>query len=251
MSILIFILGILIGSFLNVSIYRMPRDKSIVFPPSHCPQCGTPLKWINLIPIISYLIQRGSCGYCGEGISPHYPIVELVNGILYIILYNKFGLGLDFIFYSLIFSALIVIFFIDLEHQIIPNRLNLFIFLTSLLFKTLLCSFYNRPFELLNSLLGLIVSGGIFLLIILLSRGGMGGGDMKLIGVLGFILGLEKIVLTILISFILGAFISIILLLLKIKDRKDPIAFGPFICLAFMVTVFWGNKILAFYFNLL
>ena len=247
MSILIFLLGTIIGSFLNVCIYRIPKGQSIVYPPSHCANCSTPLKWYNLIPILSFIFQKGKCRYCGEKISLQYPIVEFFNGVLYLMLYNKFGLNLGFIFYSIIFSILIIIFFIDLYHQIIPNGLNISILVLGIIYKFLQFILYNKTPDLINSLLGLIVSSGVFLLIIIISKGGMGGGDMKLIGVLGFIMGLKKIALTIFLSFIIGAIISIFLLLFKIKGRKDPIPFGPFICLAFMIVVFWGDGLLLWY----
>ena len=247
MYIIIFLLGVIIGSFLNVCIYRIPKGESIIFPSSHCTSCGTPLKWYDLIPIISFIIQRGKCRYCGEKISLQYPIVEFLNGILYLILYYNFGFNLDFIFYGIIFSILIVIFFIDLYYQIIPNGLNILILISSITYKLLQFILYNIQLDLINSLLGLIVSSGLFLLIIIISKGGIGGGDMKLIGVLGFILGVKKIILTIFLSFVLGAIISILLLLFKIKGMKDPIPFGPFICIAFIITIFWGDNLLLWY----
>ncbi len=113
MSILIFLLGTIIGSFLNVCIYRIPKGQSVVYPPSNCPNCGTPLKWYNLIPILSFVVQRGKCRYCGgEKISLRYPIVEFSNGLFYLLLYNKIGLSIDFIFYSIILSILLIIFFL-------------------------------------------------------------------------------------------------------------------------------------------
>lgn len=249
MSILIFFLGTVIGSFLNVCIYRIPKRQSVVYPPSNCPSCGTPLKWHNLIPILSFVIQRGKCSYCGKKISLQYPIVELSNSLLYLLLYNKFGLSIDFIFYSTIASILLIIFFIDLYHQIIPNSLNILILITAIIYKTIQYILYDISPNLTNSLLGIIISSGVFLLIIIISKGGMGGGDMKLIGGLGFILGLKNIALTIFLSFCLGAIISILLLLFKIKGRKDPIPFGPFISLAFMMVIFWGDGILLWYIN--
>lgn len=247
MYIIIFLLGVIIGSFLNVCIYRIPKGESIIFPSSHCTSCGTPLKWYDLIPIISFIIQKGKCRYCGEKISLQYPIVEFLNGILYLILYYNFDFNLDFIFYGIIFSILIVIFFIDLYYQIIPNGLNILILISSITYKLLQFILYDMPLNLINSLLGLIVSSGLFLLIIIISKGGIGGGDLKLIGGLGFILGAEKIVLTIFLSFVLGAIISILLLLFKIKGMKDPIPFGPFICIASIITIFWGDNLLLWY----
>ena len=247
MFIFIFILGTIIGSFLNVCIYRIPRGESIAYPSSHCPKCSTPLQWYDLVPILSYILQRGKCRYCRETISLQYPMVEFLNGILYFILYYKFGLTMDFVFYAIIFSILIVISFIDLHHQIIPDSLNILILIIAIIYKTLQFTLYGVSLNLIKSLLGLIIPSIVFLLIIIISKGGMGGGDMKLIGVLGFILGLKKIALTMFLSFIFGAIISIFLLLFKIKGRKDPIPFGPFISLAFITVVFWGENIISWY----
>ncbi|WP_077367729.1 prepilin peptidase [Anaerosalibacter sp. Marseille-P3206] len=249
MSILIFIIGTIIGSFLNVCIYRIPRKKSVVFPSSHCTSCGTPLKWYNLIPIFSYIYQRAKCSYCGEKISLQYPTVELLNGFIYLLLYYSFGLSIDFIFYSIIFSILLVISFIDFKFQIIPDSLNILILIFAIIFKILQYTLYDISPNIFNSILGLIISGGLFLLIAILSKGGMGGGDIKLIGVLGFILGIKFSLLNIFLSFILGAIISIFLLLFKIKGRKDPIPFGPFICIAFMIVTICGENIIFWYLN--
>lgn len=251
MSILIFILGTIIGSFLNVCIYRIPREDSIVFPPSHCTSCSIPLKWYNLIPLLSYVFQGGKCSNCGEKISLQYPIVEMLNGFIYLLLYYFFRLNIDFIFYSIIFSILLVISFIDFKFQIIPDSFNIFILVFAIIYKILQLILYGISPNIINSILGLIISGGLFLLIAILSKGGMGGGDIKLIGVLGFILGIKFSLLNIFLSFILGAIISIFLLLFKIKGRKDPIPFGPFICIAFMIVVLSGEKIIYWYFRLI
>lgn len=250
MCILIVIIGIVIGSFLNVCIYRIPNGQSIVYPSSRCPSCSAPLKWQNLIPIFSFLLQGGRCKYCEKEISPQYPITESLNGLLYIALYNKFGLSLDFIFYGIIFSVLIVIGFIDFKYMIIPPSLNILSLILGTAHKVLKNVIYGMPLEIINSLIALIIPSGIFLLTILVSKGGMGGGDMKLIGVLGFILGLKKIALAMFLSFIFGAIISLILLSLKIKSKKDPIPFAPFISLAFMITVLWGDQLILWYINL-
>jgi leader peptidase (prepilin peptidase)/N-methyltransferase len=139
MYILTFIFGSVIGSFLNVCIYRIPRDESIVYPSSHCPKCNTPLKWYNLIPILSFLFQKGKCRYCGESISPQYPIVELLNGFLYTIIFYFYGATIDFAFYSLLLSILVIISFIDCYHQIIPDTLVAIVFILTISYKLLLC----------------------------------------------------------------------------------------------------------------
>ena len=250
MTILISLYGLLIGSFLNVCIYRMPRDKSIAFPPSHCPNCNTNLKWYNLIPVLSFMVQRGKCGYCREKISLQYPIVELLNAITYLFIYLKFGLTLEFFFYAIIFSILIIIALIDLKEMIISDVLVVLILGITTIYKILSYILYNKSPQLLNSIGGLVLSSLLFGIIILISQGGMGGGDLTLIGSLGFILGTKKIFLTIFLSFILGAIISVFLLITKIKGRKDPIPFGPFIILGFFIAVFWGEGLISWYWNL-
>lgn len=251
MTILIFIYGLIIGSFLNVCIYRIPRNESIVFPGSHCPKCNHKLKWYDNIPLFSYLILRGRCRYCKADILKQYPLVEALNAIIYIIMYLKFGFNIDFIFYALISSVLIVITFIDLNEMIIPDILVVIILILSILYKGFNYFIYGISLSLFSSLSGLLLAGGIFLAIVLLSKGGMGGGDVTLIASLGFVLGTKYILLNIFLSFILGAIISIFLLVTKIKGRKDPIPFGPFIILGFYITVLWGNSIVNMYFDLL
>lgn len=250
MAFLIIIYGLIIGSFLNVCIYRIPKAESIAWPGSHCPKCSDKLSWYDNIPLFSWIFLGGRCRYCKEPISKQYPIVEALNAILYIIMYLKFGLSLDFIFYSLISSLLLVITFIDLHEMIIPDILVVVIFILSILHKIIMYFMGNSP-EILNSVLGLFLAGGLFLAIVLLSRGGMGGGDVTLIGALGFVIGWRKILLTIFLSFILGSIISIFLLATKIKTRKDPIPFGPFIILGFFLTVLWGQAIIDWYFRIL
>lgn len=247
MYILTFIFGSVIGSFLNVCIYRIPREESIAYPSSHCPKCNTPLKWYNLIPVLSFLFQKGKCRYCGESISPQYPIVELLNGFLYTIIFYFYGATIDFAFYSLLLSILVIISFIDCYHQIIPDTLVAIVFILTISYKLLLFILYKIPFNLKYNMLALLLGGGLFLLIALVSKGGMGGGDIKLISVLGFILGLKKTILNILLSFIIGAVFSVILLLLKKKGKKDPIPFGPFINIAFCITIFFGDCIINWY----
>lgn len=249
MKVVIFIYGLLIGSFLNVCIYRIPRNESIAFPSSHCPKCGISLSWYDNIPLLSFMVLQGKCRYCKASIAKQYPIVEFLNAIIYLIFYDFYGLSLEFIFYITIASILIIITFIDLKEMIIPDILVIIIFILSVLYKLLNYFVYGVPLEILNSLGGFILAGGIFLVIVILSKGGMGGGDVTLISSLGFILGIKYVLLNIFLSFILGAIISIILLISGIKSRKDPIPFGPFIVAASFITVLWGEGILKWYFK--
>lgn len=251
MTLLIFIYGLIIGSFLNVCIYRIPRGESIAWPGSHCPACSHDLKWYDNIPLFSYLMLRGKCRYCKTTISPQYPLVESLNAFAYIIIYLKFGFEVDFIFYSLMSSVLVAIIFIDLKEMIIPDSLVLSVLVMSIIHKAVNYFLYGISPELIGSILGLLLAGGLFLAIVIVSGGGMGGGDVTLIGALGFVLGVKFIVLNIFLSFMLGAIISIFLLAAKIKTRKDPIPFGPFIVLGFFITVLWGRDIINWYINLL
>ncbi|SHH30520.1 type 4 prepilin peptidase 1 . Aspartic peptidase. MEROPS family A24A [Caloranaerobacter azorensis DSM 13643] len=241
----IFITGLIIGSFLNVCIYRIPKGESIVYPPSHCTNCNTRLKAIDLIPVFSYLLNKGRCRYCGERISLQYPFIEIFNGLICLLLFYKFGLSFNLIKYLFLTSLLIVISVIDYKHQIIPNSILLFGFFTILIFKLL---YYSKA-ELLNSILGLLIGGLIFSIIVIVSRGGMGGGDIRLIALLGFFFGWKHLLLLMLLSFVIGAFFSIMLLLLKIKSMKDFIPFGPFISIAAIITIFYGDTLISYYIN--
>jgi len=251
MTLLIFIYGLIIGSFLNVLIYRIPRNESIAWPGSHCPVCSHSLKWYDNIPLFSYLVLKGKCRYCKTKISKQYPLVESLNAVVYIIMYIKFGFGIDFIFYSLMSSVLVAIIFIDLKEMIIPDSLVLSILVLSIIHKACNYFLYGISPDLMVSFLGLLLAVGLFLAIVIVSRGGMGGGDVTLVGALGFVLGVKYILLNIFLSFILGAIISIVLLAAKIKTRKDPIPFGPFIVLGFFITSLWGQDIINWYFTLL
>jgi leader peptidase (prepilin peptidase)/N-methyltransferase len=251
MTIIVFIFGLIIGSFLNVCIYRIPRNESIAWPGSHCPKCSHELKWYDNIPLLSYILLRGKCRYCEGVISIQYPLVEFLNAIIYNIVYLRFGFGADFIFYSLMFSILLAIVFIDIKEMIIPDNLVMAILVLSVIHKGASYFLYGISPQLISSVLGLLIAGGLFAAIMMLSGGGMGGGDITLIGALGFVLGIKYIFLNIFLSFITGAIISVILLVTKIKKRKDPVPFGPFIALGFFLTVLRGQAIINWYLNLL
>lgn len=246
MQILILFTGIIIGSFLNVCIYRIPNKESIAYPPSNCTNCGEELKPWDLIPILSFIFLKGRCRYCNEKISIIYPLVELLNGLIYLAIYNIFGLSIISAIYMLLSSILIIISLIDYNYKIIPDKLIVLGFIII----TPMHILYNFPSSLINGLLGLFISGGIFLAIAFISKGGMGGGDIKLISLLGYLLGL-KIFMVIIISFILGALISIFLLSMKIKSRKDVIAFGPFISIAGIIVILFSQEILEIYLKII
>lgn len=245
--ILIFVIGSVVGSFLNVCIYRIPINESITFPPSHCTGCKTKLKSVDLIPVLSYLMYRGKCKYCGEKISPQYPLVEILNGLIYIFIFIKLGYSLNFIFHCTLGSLLIVIGVIDYKHTIIPNGLIIFGFTAGFIYRFILPLFLKTQILWLDSILGLLIGGGFFLLVAIIFSGGMGGGDIKLMGMLGFFLGAKKIIMVIFLSFFIGALFALPLLILKKKGRKEMIPFGPFIALSALITMLYYHELLDLY----
>jgi leader peptidase (prepilin peptidase)/N-methyltransferase len=244
MQILIFVLGLSIGSFLNVCIYRIPEKKSIAFPASHCPTCEHSLNAIDLFPIVGYLINRGKCKYCGVKISIQYPMVELLTGILFLLLFHKFFITMEFLKYIVLVSLLIIITFVDIERQEIPDELILFGLVAGLLFNI-----YNIKTDMVPGIIGFILGGGVFLIIAMVTNGAMGGGDIKLMAVLGLFFGWKLIIMIALISFVIGAVVSLILIAAKVKSRKDFIPFGPFISIAALLVIFYGTQIIQFYFR--
>ena len=247
----IIVLGTLIGSFLNVVIYRLPKEESISFPPSHCSNCKTRLKPLDLIPIFSYLFLKGKCRTCETKISIQYPIIEAVTGFTFLFTYIQFGLTLELIQYLFILSIFIAIFVIDYRHYIIPDSLNLLIFLIAVIFFGIgFAKGEHSATDLLYRVYGLILGGGFFFLIAVVT-GAMGGGDIKMIAALGFLFGLSHTLLLIFLSFVLGGILSGVLLAFKIKKRKDHIPFGPFICIGAVITIFWGEELIRWYMNLL
>lgn len=244
---IIFILGLIIGSFSNVCIYRIPKNESIIFPASHCPNCHTPIKAIDNIPILSYLILKGKCRKCGEKISIRYPIVEFLTGAIYLLIFLVYGRSYQTLIYALLSSALIIISFIDLDEQIIPDEISL----PGIIIGFVL-SFIVPYISYLNSILGIIVGGGIIFLIALaglaiFKKEAMGGGDVKLAAMIGAFIGWKYIIISLFIGFFIGAIAGILLILLKIKNRDDLVPFGPFIVLGSLITILWGENILTWY----
>jgi leader peptidase (prepilin peptidase)/N-methyltransferase len=241
----IFLYGTLIGSFLNVCIYRLPEGKSVVSPPSACSTCRHRLGFLDLIPIFSYVFNRGKCRHCGSKYSVQYPLIELLNGILYLFVFYKYGFTWISIMHCLTLSTLIVVFLIDLRYKIIPDSIIIF----GLLYTTII-SIMFIDINFLNKLFGFVFGFGLFLLIAIVTNA-MGGGDIKLMGFLGLNFGLTGIIFVTLASFVIGAVVSVGLLVSKISTRKDYIPFGPFIAVAAAIYIFWGKEIINLYFNLI
>ena len=243
---ILLILGLIIGSFLNVVIYRLPNNKSIVSPPSSCGSCGHRLGALDLVPVLSYIFLKGKCRHCGERISIRYPLVELLTGGLFALLFWRFGLSFDFVRFAVLSCILVSAAFIDIDHRIIPDKLNLFGIVTGLVFI-----FLPDSLTIKNALLGLVVGGGLLLLVAVISRGAMGGGDIKLFAVIGLFLGLEKTIVALFLTFLLGGIAGIILIATKIKSRKDYIPFGPFIGIGAFIAIMWYNQLIIYYLKFL
>lgn len=243
--ILVFLIGAAIGSFLNVCIHRIPAGGSIIFPPSHCPSCKTGIKFYDNIPIISYLLLRGRCRQCKSSISFRYPLVESINGIGYMLLTYEFGVGWTAFAYALFISSLLVLTFIDLSHQILPDLITLPGIIVGLIAASSVL-----PTGIINSVIGVLVGGGAFYLVAVISRGGMGGGDIKLIAMIGAFLGWRDVLLTIFIGALTGSLVGIFLMLFKGKKRKDPIPFGPFLAAGAIISVFLDRELFIWYVNL-
>jgi leader peptidase (prepilin peptidase)/N-methyltransferase len=238
----LFLLGLCVGSFLNVVIARVPEGRSIVGPGSACPRCSTPIAWYDNVPLLSFALLRARCRKCGEPISWRYPVVELVTGLLFVLALVERGLTIDLIPALLLVAGLVAITGIDLDHQLIPDVISIPGIVVGLAVSTLT----GRP-GWLDSLVGVVIGGGIFLLIIVASRGGMGGGDMKLGAMLGAFLGWKLVLVAILIAILAGGVFAIVVLLLRRKGRKDAVPFGPFLALGGVVSLFWGESLLAWY----
>lgn len=241
---IIFIFGTIIGSFLNVCIYRMPRNQSIAYPPSHCTNCNNNLKPYDLIPILSYILLKGRCRYCREKVSERYPIIEFLTGILYVLVYVKYGIAIDAIKYIIMVSILIVIGMIDLDTTNIYFKTTLVGFIVAV---TFLAIHAYRGLSVMNYIYGGIIGGGTLALIILITKGGMGWGDAEICFVCGLFLGLKLTLLMLFLSFVIGSLIGLALISLKRKTRKDYIPFGPFIVLASIITILWGQGIITWY----
>ena len=247
----VFVLGAIIGSFLNVCIYRIPAGKSIVSPPSSCPYCGHRIRWFQNVPILSYLLLGGKCASCHARISLRYPFIEALTGILFVLTLYYFGFSAATLIYWLFLSALVSITFIDLDHQIIPDVISLPGILVGFI-----CSFFLPWLTWLDSLLGILIGGGILLAIAwfyekLAKREGMGGGDIKLLGMLGAFLGWKAVLPIIFLASLSGTLVGVPLMLFQKGDTKLAIPFGPFLAFAATVYLFWGQNIISWYLGIM
>ena len=248
---LVFMFGMCIGSFLNVCIFRLPSSTSIINPSrSFCPQCNSAIQFYDNIPVVSYLWLKGRCRNCEAPISLRYPLVELMTGILAIAILFMFGLTLEGVIYFVFISSLLVITFIDIDHKIIPDIISL-----PGIPIGLAASFVLPAMTFKSSLLGLLVGGGSLLIVawtynLITRKEGMGGGDIKLLGMIGTFIGWKGVIFTIFVASLAGTFVGMIVMLLKRKNLRFAIPFGPFLSIGAMSYVFFGEKFLYWYFYL-
>jgi len=261
LNIIVFLFGLAIGSFLNVCIWRLPLDKSIVYPPSHCPLCRKHIFWYDNIPVLSFILLKGRCRSCKEKISFRYPLIELLTASIFLLFFTHFSLPLFFI-YTLLGSLLIVATFTDFAHQIIPDQITLGGLAAGLFLSIIYPPLHGvvstgagvvktSGLSLVSSLVGMLVGGGSIYLLgvigsVIFRKEAMGGGDVKLMGMLGAFLGWK---LVLLIFFIAPLFGSVVGIILKLKHKTEIIPYGPYLSLAAIITLIYGERIIRFLFG--
>lgn len=242
-----FLFGAVVGSFLNVCIYRIPIGVSIVSPPSSCPNCGSRVPFYYNVPILSYIVLGGKCSSCRAPFSVRYPIVEALTGVFAVFTFLRFGPSLDSLIYFVFVSALIVITFIDLDLKIIPDVISL-----PGIVLGFAASFVLSEVTVLESAIGLLFGGGILYLIafgyhLLTGHDGMGGGDIKLLAMIGAFLGWKGVILTLLLSSFGGAIVGGVLMYACGKNSKYAIPYGPFLALGAVMHLFFGERLISWY----
>ena len=247
------LLGLAVGSFLNLCIDRLPLGKSIVSPPSHCDACQQRLKTWDLVPLFSYLWLRGRCRYCGAHIPRRLPLVELATALLFALLSWQYGLSLQLAIALIYASLFLVIFVIDLEHGLVLDK----VVYPGMALAFVFSFFWPWPelvwpdIGVLSALLGGAIGFGLILIPYLISRGGMGGGDVKLAGLIGLVTGFPLVFFALFLGILGGGLVAIALLISGVKSRKESIPFGPFLAAAAMVTLIWGPAMYQWYIGLL
>jgi leader peptidase (prepilin peptidase)/N-methyltransferase len=242
-------LGLAVGSFLNVCIHRVPRSASIVSPGSACPQCGYVLQWFDNIPVVSYAMLSGRCRQCKAPISIRYPVIELVTMVVFVLHYLVFGLDIVLVPRLLFAATLIVLFAIDLEHHLLPNVITLPGILVGLAFSAMV------PPGLKDALIGTVIGGGLLWVIgeayyRYSGQEGMGGGDVKMLAMIGAFLGWKLVVLTLVLSSIMGSLIGLLVLVIRRGGLKYALPYGTFLSLAALTSSLVGSRIVDWYLGL-
>lgn len=236
----VFIFGLVIGSFVNVLIYRLPKHENFVTVNSHCMSCNHRLKWYDLVPLFSWIFLKGRCRYCGTSISKQYPIIEAINGAGYLLIFLINGISVASGCYCIAFSMLVALSVIDFRTYEIPLGLNITI---------AVCGIVNAAFDFDNIfyyLIGMVCVSGFLLLLFLVTKGrGIGGGDIKLMAAAGLLLGWKHIIIALIIGCVVGSIIHIILM--KVSDKSRMLSFGPYLSVGIFIAMLWGNEIIAWY----
>ena len=234
--------GLVVGSFLNVCIDRLPAKKSLAYPPSHCDACQKPLKIQDLIPVVSYLWLRGKCRYCGMKIPQRVLWVEVFSGAVFAFLFWRYGLSWEFPLTAFYSSVLLVLAMIDLRHNLI---LNVVVYPTAII--ALIIGFFLPDFDVFKGALGGAIGFSILLIPALVMRKGMGWGDVKMAGLIGLMLGFPIVFVGLFLGILLGGIFAALLLLFGKKSRKDTIPFGPWLALGAFIALIYGKEILDWY----
>ncbi|HLF41151.1 MAG TPA: prepilin peptidase [Acidimicrobiia bacterium] len=248
--VLVTVLGLAVGSFLNVVIWRVPRKLSVVRPGSHCPGCETPIRPVDNVPVASWLRLRGRCRHCGAPISVRYPLVELAGAVLFGAAAARFGWSWELPAYLVFFAALLAISAVDLEHYIVPDRISLPLMAVSVPLLGVAALGEGNGDAFVRALLGSVAAFGFLFALNIISPRGMGMGDVKLAVSLGMYLGWlgwGEVFLGLFLAFLLGAVVGLLLMGLRLRSRKDHVPFGPFLALGTVATVLWGDPILRWY----
>ncbi len=248
-DIVIVIFGLIVGSFLNVCISRLPEGKSVVRPRSRCPSCGHPIRALDNIPVLSFIILKGRCRSCRERISLQYPIVEIASALFLLLAYRRFGLSLQFAGYGYFMLALLVIFGTDVKERVIPDRVTYPSIVIGLAFSAL-----NR--EVVSGLVGMAAGFGLLLVVawfgrLLFRKEAMGGGDVKLAAMVGAFLGWRMLLVSLFLAFFTGAILGALIMLVRGRGKGSEVAFGPFIAFGAVVALFFGRTILEAYLRFL
>lgn len=248
-EIITFIFGMCIGSFINVCIYRIPFSKSIAYPGSTCPSCSSSIRFYDNIPVLSYLLLGGRCRHCNASISFRYPLVEIMVGFLALCMLLNFGFTFEGFIYFVFVASLIVLTFIDIDHQLIPDVITLPGILIGIA-----ASFALPAISFKNSIFGLLTGGGSLLAVawtyhFITKKEGMGGGDIKLLAMIGSFLGWKGVLFTIFTASLAGAIVGVIIMLSTRKDMKLAVPFGPFLSFGAVLYIFLGERLIYWYLN--
>ncbi|HMO52098.1 MAG TPA: prepilin peptidase [Kiritimatiellia bacterium] len=253
------VVGLCIGSFLNVCIYRIPLERSIVRPGSFCPACQTPIAWFDNIPVLSYLLLGGRCRHCRARISPRYPLIELLTGILFVAVWNRYGLGPETLVFWVAMGGLVIATFVDLEHMIIPDSVSIGGMVFGLAVSALVPALHDADgigAALIASGIGLVFGFGLLWLVAVIGRwvfkkDAMGFGDVKLLGAIGALLGAPAVIYTILVSSLIGTLIGVIMIAIGGREWQSRLPYGPYLAIGAGSWILGGDALWAWYVRLI